>query len=34
MTTYFSNSESETSEAFKQAVNEIRNQNLKTEEVI
>ena len=32
MTPYFSKSENETSEALKQAVNGIRNQNLKTKE--
>ena len=34
MTAWFSKSESETSEALKQAVNDIRNQNLKTKETM
>ena len=34
MTAYFSNSGSETSEALKQVVNEMRNQNLKTKEAM
>ena len=34
MTVYFSKSESETEEALKQAVNEIRNQNLKTKQAM